>query len=649
MTSLNRIFSEDTMKTIYDQALLKAAALICLQMKKDANEDSDSSEKIQNLNLCALLPKKNWCENRQNNSSLQDMKKTLNRDQEMSADTAVAQQLISSHELTSHDTERMAYRSMNTAELTQTILAKKSQDKLAKKVQQRLAIFRDSAPLDAESKDNSTDSWPESHMWKIDDENCLLYADHLYVTADTSLCTEIIRRYHDDEFAEHFEYKQTVELTQCSYNWSGSSKDIKVYCRHCILCQKDKARRHKLYELLKSLSTPTRVWGSVTMNFITDLSSSKGYNRAVYNTVLITVNRLTKMTHYTAMRKNIDVFTLTELFLYKHVRLHEILNNLIMNWETVFTSKYWSFFCFHLHAQQNLITVFHPQMNDQTECQNQTLETYIRMFDNNEQDDWALLLPMTEFVYNNSIHNVTEYTPFFAATGRNSKMGIDLLSHEGQAIQATELAEKLDSLHEDVKLQLLQANEKYAEFYNKKHIQKEFNVGCCVWLNTCNISTKWLSKKLQNKHLEPYTIMKKMSAQIYQLDISKWQKIYNVFNVQLLKLVISSNTTEMEIDELLKKDQEWEIQTLLNSCIVNSMLHYLIYWQGFLKKEVTWESAENLHHMKSLVKQFHIFNPMKPDKWMRKKISINTKKEKKANACSVSLHKQSTNWWLRVN
>ena len=50
-------------------------------------------------------------------------------------------------------------------------------------------------------------------MWKINGENCLLYAGHLYVAADTSLCTEIIRRYHDDEFAGHFEYKQTVELT----------------------------------------------------------------------------------------------------------------------------------------------------------------------------------------------------------------------------------------------------------------------------------------------------------------------------------------------------------------------------------------------------------------------------------------------------
>ena len=98
-------------------------------------------------------------------------------------------------------------------------------------------------------------------------------------------------------------------------------------------------------------------------------------------------------------------------------------------------------------------------------------------------------------------------------------------------MQTTELAEKLNNLHKDIKLWLLQINEKYAEFYNKKYIYKEFNVENQIWLNICNISTKQLSKKLQNKHLELYTIMKKMSAQIYQLNILKWQKIYNVFNV----------------------------------------------------------------------------------------------------------------------
>ena len=65
------------------------------------------------------------------------------------------------------------------------------------------------------------------------------------------------------------------------------------------------------------------------MNFIMNLFSSKSYNRTIYNAVLIMINRLTKMTHYIVIRKNIDVFTLTELFLYKYIRLYRILNNLI--------------------------------------------------------------------------------------------------------------------------------------------------------------------------------------------------------------------------------------------------------------------------------------------------------------------------------
>ena len=165
-----------------------------------------------------------------------------------------------------------------------------------------------------------------------------------------------------------------------------------------------------------------------------------------------------------------------------------------------------------------------------------------------------MLLLITEFIYNNSIYSVTEYISFFAATDKNFKIDINLLSHKEQTMQITKLAEKLNNLYKNIKLQLLQINEKYAEFYNKKYIHKEFNVEDQIWLDIYNISIKQLSKKLQNKCLELYTIMKKMSAQIYQLNILKWQKIYNVFNVQLLKLIIDSNATEMKINKLLKED-----------------------------------------------------------------------------------------------
>ncbi len=40
------------------------------------------------------------------------------------------------------------------------------------------------------------------------------------------------------------------------------------------------------------------------------------------------------------------------------------------------------------------------------------METYFRAFVNWEQDDWARLLPIAEFTYNNTKNASTDYTPF---------------------------------------------------------------------------------------------------------------------------------------------------------------------------------------------------------------------------------------------
>ena len=52
--------------------------------------------------------------------------------------------------------------------------------------------------------------------------------------------------------------------------------------------------------------------------------------------------------------------------------------------------------------QKRLSIAFHPQTNGQTERQNSTIEAYLRVFVNWEQNDWAKLLPMAEFAYNNA-------------------------------------------------------------------------------------------------------------------------------------------------------------------------------------------------------------------------------------------------------
>jgi len=57
---------------------------------------------------------------------------------------------------------------------------------------------------------------------------------------------------------------------------------------------------------------------------------------------------------------------------------------------------------------------YHPQSDSQTERTNQTLEEYLHIYGDYQQDDWVELLPFAEFVYNNTESNSIKLTPFFA-------------------------------------------------------------------------------------------------------------------------------------------------------------------------------------------------------------------------------------------
>jgi hypothetical protein len=61
--------------------------------------------------------------------------------------------------------------------------------------------------------------------------------------------------------------------------------------------------------------------------------------------------------------------------------------------------------------------VYHLQTQGQVENNNKWMETYLRMFCSQQQDDWVDLLPAVEFAYNNHHHLSIDMTPFFANYG----------------------------------------------------------------------------------------------------------------------------------------------------------------------------------------------------------------------------------------
>ena len=98
-------------------------------------------------------------------------------------------------------------------------------------------------------------------------------------------------------------------------------------------------------------------------------------------------------------------------------RFHGLPNNIVSDRDSRFTSSFWKALMRLLEINQKMSTAYHPQTDGQTERVNQILESYLRNYVNYEQDNWAEMLPMAEFAYNNSATTATTISPFFANYG----------------------------------------------------------------------------------------------------------------------------------------------------------------------------------------------------------------------------------------
>ena len=56
--------------------------------------------------------------------------------------------------------------------------------------------------------------------------------------------------------------------------------------------------------------------------------------------------------------------------------------------------------CRVLNISQNLSTMYHPQMDGQSERANQHMEQYLQIYGNDEQNNWADLLALAQFTHN---------------------------------------------------------------------------------------------------------------------------------------------------------------------------------------------------------------------------------------------------------
>jgi len=132
----------------------------------------------------------------------------------------------------------------------------------------------------------------------------------------------------------------------------------------------------------------------------------------------------------------------------------------------------------HLHFTSG----YHPKGDGQTECTNQTLEQYLRVYCNYQQDNWSELLPLVEFAYNNAPSTTTGVSPFFA----NKEYHPNITVHPKCNIassRARNFTIDLDELQSTLKTEISAAQQCYQKSTNaRRSPAPDFKVGDKVFV-----------------------------------------------------------------------------------------------------------------------------------------------------------------------
>ena len=103
---------------------------------------------------------------------------------------------------------------------------------------------------------------------------------------------------------------------------------------------------------------------------------------------------------------------------------------------------------------------YHPEGNGQMEWINQVLEQYLQAYMNYQQDNWAPLLPLAEFAYNNTASATTGVSPFFTNKGYHLRLSTNPAAPSSSA-DAQQYMVDLDQLHAQLKESIAEAQEHY--------------------------------------------------------------------------------------------------------------------------------------------------------------------------------------------
>ncbi len=120
---------------------------------------------------------------------------------------------------------------------------------------------------------------------------------------------------------------------------------------------------------------------------------------------------------------------------------------------------------------------------------NQELKPYLWIFVGERRNNWARLLPMAEFAYNNRVHASTQQSPFLLDTGCHPCLGFEPHQLPSRMESANEFVDWMKSTVDEAQSTLVKAQDDMKRYYDQCQTPApEYQPSDKVWLDSLDIN-----------------------------------------------------------------------------------------------------------------------------------------------------------------
>ena len=346
---------------------------------------------------------------------------------------------------------------------------------------------------------------------------------------------ELIKRYHDGKLAGHFGISRTEDLIARRYLIPKLHEKVKNYVAKCDICQRVKAERQKQRGYLRQLNVPARPWSSISLDWLEGLPLTA----RKHNSILVAIDRGTRLIHLIPTSKEATSQRTAELFLDRIVKLHGIPNTIFTDRDSRFICNFWKSFCELLDIKHNSSTAFHPTTNGLVERANQTLGQLLRATCQTK-GSWDVHLPFMEIAWNNANIQDTKFTPYYLSLGYHPHFFDDEFEQscaDQPDVDAKELVTTMRQTYLEF-TDLIRHRQALIQRRVDEHRRPTtFRRRQLVMVNIAKRQAKSFKiSKLADRWIGPFPILQRVAPDTYRVQLPpNLSTMHPVFHVSLLK------------------------------------------------------------------------------------------------------------------